>query len=57
MEQMNINIRVILAFVFAFAAVVIIAMLQLALHFNTYVAMVICLIVACIFFWIINKGE
>ena len=57
MKQINANIRLIFGIIFALAIVVGTAYLQIVLHFSTYVALAICIITACIFFWIVNGSE
>jgi hypothetical protein len=57
MKQINANIRLIFGIIFALAVVVGTAYLQIVLHFSTYVALAICIIVACIFFWMVNGSE
>jgi hypothetical protein len=54
MEQTNATFRFILAGVFALAVIIGTAYLQIMLGFSTYIALVICLIAACIFAWIVS---
>ena len=54
MDRINTPTRITLAFVFALAMVVSTAFLQIKLHFNTYVALTVCLIVAGVFALISN---
>lgn len=56
MGQLSVKTRLILAFIFDIIVFLGIAYLQLILGFNTYVAMVLCIIGACIFGWIVMAG-
>jgi hypothetical protein len=57
MEQTHPNMRLILGVIFALAVVIATAYLQILLNFNTYVALAICIVAACIFFWIVNGSD
>jgi len=57
MEQNHANRRLFLGSIFALAVVVATAYLQIVLHFNTYIALAVCIVAACIFFWIVNGSE
>jgi hypothetical protein len=57
MGQLSVRTRLIIAFLFDIVAFLGIAYLQLMLDFNTYIAMVLCIIVACIFGWIVMAGD
>jgi len=57
MKQINANTRLILGVIFALAVVVGTAYLQLVFHFSTYIALSVCVIASCIFFWVVNGSE
>jgi hypothetical protein len=57
MGQLSVRTRLIIAFLFDIVAFLGIAYLQLMLDFNTYIAMALCIIVACIFGWIVMAGD
>jgi formate hydrogenlyase subunit 4 len=57
MERISSNIKLVLALLFLVVVFIVTAYLQDTLHFNTYVALVICLIAACIFPLIMRGGE
>ena len=57
MGQLGVKTRLIIAFLFDIVAFLGIAYLQLMLDFNTYIAMSLCIVVACIFSWIVMAGE
>jgi hypothetical protein len=57
MKQINANVRLIFGIIFALAVVVSTAYLQIVLRFNTYVALAVCIVAACLFFWIVNGSE
>ena len=57
MKQLNANVRLVLGGILALALVVITAYLQIVLHFNTYVALTVCLVVAVVFFWVVNGSD
>ena len=49
MEQRNTKFRLIIAFLFALIVLFATAYLQITLKFNTYLALAICIVAACIF--------
>jgi small basic protein len=57
MGQLSVKTRLIIAFIFDAIFFIGLAYLQLLLGFNTYVAMVLCIIGACIFGWIVMAGD
>jgi len=57
MKQISANIRIVLGGILALALVVATAYLQIVLHFNTYVALAVCLVVSVIFFWVVNGSD
>jgi hypothetical protein len=57
MERTHPNARLILGIIFALVVVVGTAYLQIWLNFSTYIALAICIIAACTFFWIVNGSE
>jgi uncharacterized membrane protein YcaP (DUF421 family) len=57
MGQLSVKTRLILAFLFDIVVFIGLGYLQLILHFNTYIAMVLCIIAACIFGWIVMAGD
>jgi small basic protein len=56
MGQLSVKTRLLIAFIWDIILFIGIAYLQLLLGFNTYVAMVLCIIGACIFGWIVMAG-
>jgi len=57
MKQLNANVKLVLGIIFALVMVVSTAFLQIMLHFSTYVALAVCVIAACLFFWIVNGSD
>ena len=57
MERISANTKLVLALLFLIVVCIATAYLQDTLHFNTYVALVICLIAACVFPLIMRGGE
>jgi hypothetical protein len=57
MERISANTKLVLALLFLIVVCIATAYLQDMLHFNTYVALVICLIAACVFPLIMRGGE
>lgn len=53
----SVKTRLILAFLWDIVVFLGIAYLQLILGFSTYIAMVLCIIGACIFGWIVMAGD
>lgn len=57
MGQLSVTLRLIIAFLWDIVVFLGIAYLQLIFDFSTYVAMVLCIIGACIFGWIVMADD
>lgn len=57
MGKTNANAKLILGAIVALVVVAATAYLQITLHFNTYVALAVCIVAATLFLWFVNGGE
>ncbi|BCL78683.1 hypothetical protein ccbrp13_11480 [Ktedonobacteria bacterium brp13] len=57
MSQLTIPVRLFLAFLFALCIIVGVAYLEIMLKFSTYIALIICLIAACLLPLIVSGND
>jgi len=57
MSQLTVHVRLFLAFLFALCVIIGVAYLEIMLKFSTYIALIICLIAACLLSMIVSGND